>query len=134
MIRKSALFLALLTSILLWTTSLRTQENISTGNDIQVTEARLGTSVENRMIVGEDSSFALNSKVFFWMRITGASGAQISVTWKNGDLSHTAELTIGGSPWRTWATKTVSMAGDWTVSVSDASGNVLKQMMFRVNQ
>lgn len=132
MIRKSALFLALLTSIFLWTTSLRAQENTSTGNDIQVTEARLGTSVENRMIVGEDSSFALNSKVFFWMRITGASGAQITVTWKNGDLSHTAELTIGGSPWRTWATKTVSMAGDWTVSVSDASGNVLKEMMFKV--
>ena len=99
---------------------------------IQIVDAKLGKGVQDRMITEEDSVFAKGSKVFFWMKVTGGASDQITVTWKSGDFTHSTTLMIGGSPWRTWATKTVHKAGEWTVSVTDASGNVLKEMSFRV--
>lgn len=99
---------------------------------LQVADAKFGTNVENRMIIGEDSTFAVQTPVFLWMKVTGGTSDQITVTWKLGEVSHATTLNIGGSPWRTWATKTVTTAGDWSVTVTDASGNVLKEMMFTV--
>jgi len=102
----------------------------STG--LQIVDARLGKDVKDRAITDEDSSFVKNSKVFIWMKVSRGSSDQITVTWKTGDYSHSTTLTIGGNPWRTWASKTVSKAGEWTVSVADSSGNVLKEMKFKV--
>lgn len=108
------------------------QDTQAKGSDIQIVDARLGTGVQDRMIVGEDSSFAPNSKVFLWMKVIGGATRQITVIWKSGEYSRTATLTISGSPWRTWASKNVYTAADWAVTVTDTSGNVLKEMMFKV--
>ena len=116
----------------IFSTQVRAQDSTASGGGIQVTEAKLGTNVEQRELTGEDSSFAVNSKVFLWMKTTGGSSDQLTVTWKSGDLSYSTTLLIGGSPWRTWATKTATKAGDWTVTVTDASGNTLKEMSFKV--
>ncbi len=99
---------------------------------LQVIDARLGKDIKDRSIAEEDSSFAKDSKVFIWMKFTGGASGQITVTWKTGEYSHSTTLSIGGSPWRTWASKTVSKTGEWTVSVTDSSGNVLKEMKFGV--
>ncbi len=99
---------------------------------IQIVDAKLGKEVSDRMLTGEDSVFSKDSKVFLWMKLTGASQQQITVTWKSGEFSHPTTLLIGGSPWRTWASKTVSKAGDWTVTVSDSGGTVLREMNFKV--
>jgi hypothetical protein len=109
----------------------RSQEEAAAGG-IQIAEAKLGTNVENRELIGEDSTFALSAKVFLWMKVTGGASDQITVIWKNGEMTHSTTLMIGGSPWRTWATKTATKAGDWSVSVTDTAGNVLKEMMFKV--
>lgn len=101
-------------------------------NELQIVEAKLGKDVKERMIVEEDSAFTKNSKIFLWMKITGGASDQITVTWKNGEYSHNTTLMVGGSPWRTWASKTVAKAGDWTVSVTDSSGKVLKEISFKV--
>ncbi len=103
-----------------------------TARKLEITEAKLGSNVEDRVLTGEDSTFSLGSKVFLWMKITGASSDEITVTWKFGTMTHATTLTVGGSPWRTWATKIVGKAGDWSVSVTDSSGSVLKELSFKI--
>ena len=101
-------------------------------SDLQIVEARLGKDVKDRAISGEDSTFQKNSKVFLWMKLLGGNSDQITVTWKSGNYSHPTTLIIGGSPWRTWASKTVGKTGDWTVTVTNGEGKMLKEMKFKV--
>jgi len=88
-----------------------------------IAEAKLGKEVKDKQLVDESTMFSLNERVFFWLKVTGGPADSITVTWKHGDHSYTTKLRIGGSPWRTWANKTAAMAGDWTVTVSDGTGN-----------
>lgn len=99
-----------------------------------VAEAKLGKGVQEREIVDETTTFTLNDRVYLWLRVTGGPADSISVTWKTGDQSYSSKLNIGGSPWRTWSYKTAYTAGDWTVTVTDADGNVLKEMAFKVEE
>ena len=98
---------------------------------IQVTDAKLGKDVQERQIVDETAEFALNDKVYLWLKVTGAAGETLKVTWKTGDHTYSSELAIGGSPWRTWCYKTAALAGDWSVAVADSKGNILKEMSFK---
>ncbi len=98
----------------------------------EVAQLKLGTSVQDREIAGEDSTFSLNSKVYAWMRVTGAANDSIVVTWKHAKESYSTTIHIGSNSWRTWAYKTMSAAGDWTVTVSTQSGDVLKEASFTV--
>ena len=98
---------------------------------IQVTDAKLGKDVQERQIVDETAEFALNDKVYLWLRVTGAAGETLKVAWKTGDHSYSSELAVGGSPWRTWCYKTAAVAGDWSVAVADSKGNILKEMSFK---
>ena len=109
----------------------RAQAGDSAGG-VQIVDMKLGKEIQERELTGEDSSFAKDSKVYLWMKVTGATSDSISVKWTAGSHEYTAKLFIGGSPWRTWAAKTVSFVGDWSVSVSDAAGNVLKEAQFKV--
>ncbi len=127
-----ALTYAAVAIFLAWgATTLRAQEE-SKPEGIHIADAKLGKDVKERAIVDEDSTFDVNSKVFLWMKTTGGANDSVTVTWKTGDFSYATTLPIGGSPWRTWASKTVSKAGDWTVTVTDASGSVLKELTFSV--
>jgi len=99
---------------------------------IKIVDLKLGTGVQDKQISGEDSTFALNSKVYVWMKTTGGAGDSIVVDWKHADKEYKATIGIGGNSWRTWAYKTVSAAGDWTVSVSTQAGEVLKEAKFTV--
>ena len=129
---KYSLITLVLVGTLFFRQNLHAQDDTSKMSGLQITEAKLGSNVEDRVLIGEDSTFNVNTKVFLWMRITGGASDQIMVTWKFGATTHITTLIVGGSPWRTWATKTVSKDGDWTVSVTDTSGRVLKEMMFKV--
>ena len=102
-------------------------------SDLQIVDAKLGKDVKERMLVDEDSVFTKGSKAFLWMKLTGGASDEITVTWKNGTYTHSTTLIIGGSPWRTWASKTVGRAGEWTVTVTDSEGKVLKELKFTVN-
>ena len=88
--------------------------------------------MKEKEIVGEDSSFALASKVWLWLKVTGGSNENLTATWKSGEYSKETKLEVGGSPWRTWTAKSVSKAGDWTVTVADSKGNSLKELSFKV--
>ncbi len=99
---------------------------------LKVVAAELGKDVQNKMVVDTTTTFNVNEKAYLWMRLTGGSADSITVTWKSGDQTYPSKLFIGGSPWRTWSYKTLYTAGDWSVSVTDADGNVLKEMSFTV--
>lgn len=98
---------------------------------MKINEAKLGKDVQNRVVTEEATSFALQSKVFVWVKTSGGTG-ELTANWKNGNHSHTSTLTIGGDPWRTWAYMTAYSAGQWTVSITDDKGTVLKEMTFTV--
>jgi hypothetical protein len=100
--------------------------------DIQVLDAKVGTEIQDKEITGEGSSFTVGAKVWFWLKVKGAANESLTITWKCGDFSKESKLAIGGSPYRTWTAKNVAKAGDWTVTVSDASGNALKELKFTV--
>ena len=99
---------------------------------VQVADAKLGKGVQDRNITEESTSFAVNDKVYLWLKLTGGPSDPIKVDWTVGDVTDSVSLKVGGSPWRTWSNKTAFKAGEWTVTVTDASGNTLKEMKFTV--
>jgi hypothetical protein len=100
---------------------------------MQVAEAKLGKGVVDREITEETTTFAVNDKVYLWLRVTGSAGSDtIKVNWKVDDSVDTVTLQIGGSPWRTWANKTAWKAGEWTVTVTDANDQMLTELKFTV--
>ncbi len=98
---------------------------------LEVSEAKLGKGVQNRQIADETTTFAVNEKAYLWLRVTGGPG-DLKVTWSIADHSDSVPLKIGGSPWRTWANKTLWQAGEWKVTVTDSADKVLKEMTFQV--
>jgi hypothetical protein len=100
--------------------------------EIQILDARLGKGVADREIVDETADFDLNDKVYIWLRVAGAADKSLQIIWEKGDQSFSMELAVGGDPWRTWCYKTAALSGDWTVTVEDPYGNILKKMDFKV--
>jgi hypothetical protein len=123
--------LSLILGIAFGINSLHAQTGTKTAT-IHIIDAKLGTNVQDRMIIDENTVFPLNSTVFVWLKVTGGTSETITVKWVNGELTHETQLSIGGNSWRTWANKKVWKTGDWTVTVTDASGNVLKELTFKV--
>jgi hypothetical protein len=97
-----------------------------------VAESKLGKDVVNREIVDESTTFAVNDRVFLWMKITGGPSDSVTVTWSIDEYTWQTNLNIGASTWRTWAYKTAWKAGDWKVTVKDAAGDVLLEKTFTV--
>ena len=98
----------------------------------QVAEAKLGKGVADRQISEEATTFAMGEKAFLWMRVMDGVGETLTVSWKTGDQSFDSSLAVGGSPWRTWANKTLHIVGGWTVTVSDSAGTVLHESSLTV--
>ena len=99
---------------------------------IQIEDAKLGKEIKNKQIADETSEFALNDKVYLWVKTTGGSGQSLVVSWKNGDQVTKRNMAIGGSPWRSWGYKIASLPGNWTVTIADLKGTVLKELSFKV--
>jgi hypothetical protein len=98
----------------------------------KVSEAKLGKSVVNRQVGGETSVFSPGERAYLWMKVYDATGKTLTVTWEINGHPYPAKLKIGGSPWRTWASKTLHIAGEWTVIVTDAAGASLSERKFTV--
>jgi hypothetical protein len=98
--------------------------------DIAVTR-----SVADRMPVDTASAFPADiGQVACWTRVTGAAGTTIQHVWIHGENEYPVSLNVGGSPWRTWSTKSIppEWAGEWRVEVRDGAGTVLATARFTV--
>lgn len=98
----------------------------------RVTEAKLGKRIVDRRIADETATFAAHDRAYLWIRVEGTNDEMLTVTWKVNDLSFPVELKINGDPWRTWASKTLHIVGDWTVTVADSGGKPLHESRFKV--
>ena len=98
----------------------------------KVAEAKLGKGIADRMVTGETTAFAPGEKAFLWLKVEDAAGESLTVTWQVDGQTYPATLAIGGTPWRTWASKTLHIAGEWTVTVTDADGATLNESSFVV--
>ena len=73
-------------------------------------------------------------KLYCFTKVSGATvPTTIKHVWYFGDkVVLTMELSLDGSPWRTWSNKTIP--AEWTgtgkVEVQDAGGNLLKTISF----
>lgn len=98
----------------------------------KITETKLGKNVVDRKVANESSVFAPGERAYLWMKIDDAAGETLTVTWEINGQAYPAELKIGGSPWRTWASKSLHIAGEWTVTVTDAAGAKLHESRLTV--
>jgi len=76
-------------------------------------------------------------KLYAFTKISGGAPATIKHAWYYQDnLVRTIELSVGGTPWRTWSQKEIlpKMIGLWKLEVQDANGAVLKTINFAVNE
>jgi hypothetical protein len=84
---------------------------------------------------GDPFPFAVGvDKLYCYTKVSGATTiTTIKHIWYFGDtVVHTMELSLGGSPWRTWSNKTIpaSWTGTGKVEIQDANGTLLKTVNF----
>ncbi len=122
--------------LVLAATALATPLNAQEVAGIQV-DIAIARGVMDRMPVDTASTFPADvGQVACWTRVTGATDTTIQHVWIHGENEFPVSLEIGGSPWRTWSTKSIpaEWAGEWRVEGRDASGAVLASTAFTVGQ
>jgi len=98
-------------------------------------EVEVAQGIVDRMPEGAGTAFPTDvGTVYCWMRVTGAEGEILRHVWIHGETEFPVELTVGGSPWRTWSSKSIppEWSGDWRVEVRDGDGNLLETVSFTV--
>ena len=80
--RSFVTFGAMVVVLILMSTYLPAMAQQASTAAITVDEAKLGKDVKDRQIVDETADFALQDKVFLWVKVTGAAGETLKVTWK----------------------------------------------------
>jgi cytoskeletal protein RodZ len=102
---------------------------------LSVNDSGVGTDVVGRQLVGRADTFAVGTRVAFWMMVTGGRrGDTVRHVWMHqGQKVSTFKLSIGGANWRTQSRRTLAPGGegDWVVEAHDASGRVLARHTFR---
>jgi opacity protein-like surface antigen len=98
-------------------------------------EVSVGTAVADHAITGAAESFPKGTaKLICLSKVTGAADSEIEHVWYKGDAEQArVKLKVGGSPWRTYSTKTLGdeASGDWRCDVVQ-NGTVLQSVKFKV--
>jgi len=118
-------------------TSARAQDPTQAGaaKSAATAEVSVGTSVADRALAGAAESFPKGTeKLYCFSKVTGAENSEIEHVWYKGDAEQgRVKLKIGGSPWRTYSSKTLGAegSGDWRCDVVQ-DGKVLQSVKFKV--
>lgn len=98
-------------------------------------DVSVGTSIENRVLVGAAESFKADAgKLFCFSKIENAADSDIEHVWYKDDAEvGRVKLHVGGSPWRTHSSKNLgeTPAGSWRCDVVQ-DGKVVKSAAFKV--
>lgn len=113
--------------------------NEANAQELSLATIQFGTEVENRELVGTDSTFAVSiGTVYCYTRLTGAEDStEVAHVWYFRDQERArVPLQVRSSDWRTWSSKKIlpSWVGEWSVRVEDAEGNVLGSRSFVINE
>jgi hypothetical protein len=103
--------------------------------EIQVDNAVICISVEDRQPVGTDSVFNADiGRLYCFTQLTSQTDTtEISHVWFLGDTQMAkVDLPIRAKTWRTWSSKRILLewVGDWRVEIQDSSGKVLYEIFF----
>lgn len=77
------------------------------------------------------------TEVAFFTELRGFAGETVTHRWEHGgEVAAEVPFQVGGPRWRTYSTKQLDPAetGQWTVSVVDASGQVLESASFEYRE
>jgi len=101
----------------------------------EVARAQFTSGVDAREPVDEltEAAAANTNKVYFFTELRGLEGQAVTHRWThNGNTLAEVSFTPGSARWRVWSSKELlpGWTGTWTVSVVDASGNVLTEKSF----
>jgi len=98
-------------------------------------EVSVGTAVADHAITGAAESFPKGTaKLYCLSKVTGAENSEVEHVWYKGDAEQgRVKLKIGGSPWRTYSSKTLGddASGDWRCDVVQ-DGKVIQSAKFKV--
>ena len=98
-------------------------------------EVTVGTAVANHEVTGSAESYPKGTaKLFCLSKVTGAENTEVEHVWYKGDAEQgRVKLKVGGSPWRTYSSKTLGpdASGDWRCDVVQ-DGKVLQSVKFKV--
>lgn len=104
--------------------------------EAQVTvEVEIAAQIVDRMPQDAGSSFPIDvGEVFCWTRVIDGVDTELQHVWIHGEMEFPVPVEIGGSPWRTWTSKTIppAWAGEWRVEIRDGAGAVLATRSFTV--
>jgi hypothetical protein len=109
-------------------------ETAPAANSLSVEKIAVGTSVENRELMGTATEFdATVGKVYCWTKVNASMPpAKVRHLWSvDGQQEADVALTINYPSARTWSSKTVR-PGQWKVEVADEAGTVLSSTAFTV--
>ena len=103
-----------------------------TTGTFEVQDAKLCTSVADKMPAGEKSDFSTGEQVYVWLKLSPKNeGATLQLRWSlNGNPVWTmdpAPVKLG----RTWYYKTIDQPGDWKVEVLDNNQALLHTVTFK---
>ena len=104
--------------------------------DAQVTvDSEIATAIVDRVPQGAGTSFPADvGRVYCWTLLTGAEDVTVQHVWIYGEMQFPVNLEVGGSPWRTWSSKSIppEWSGEWRVEIRDGDGNLLDTRAFTV--
>ena len=102
---------------------------------VAMAEAAVGTGVADRQLTGTAESFPVSTgRLYCYSKITNAADTEVQHVWYQGETEKSrVTLKIGGSPWRTWSSKTLGevAAGDWRCDVVQGE-TVVTSVKFKV--
>ena len=100
-------------------------------------ELVIAVDVEERQPTGEGTEFSgAVGQLVAWTRVTGLANTTLRHVWRHQQHEEVIELSVGGSPWRTWSRRTIpaGWTGAWTGEVLNAEGDVLPTAEFTVGE
>ncbi len=99
-----------------------------------VARATFATAIDQREPVDSISSLGSDrDRVYYFTEFVGLSGRRLTHRWEYEDeLVAEVPIAIDGPRWRAYSTKNLEAGrlGEWTVSVLDESGNVVRTDSF----
>lgn len=113
--------------------------NPAQAQSLSVETIQIGTAVENRELIGADTTFAPSvEQLYCFTHITGAQDTtEIYHVWYYQDEEKArVSLQVRSNNWRTWSSKSIlsSWTGPWRVMIEDADGNVLATENFTIKE
>jgi hypothetical protein len=109
--------------------------NPADAQGLTVEQAVICRKIVNRVPVDVGKSFSVSvGKLFCFTKVVGAhQPTEITHVWYfDGTERDRINLSVGGSPWRTYSSKRLrpDEVGAWHVDVLDTGGNILDRLTF----